>query len=95
MKIDSKLVDRIAGLARLKLSDYERESLLADLNNILSYVEKLNRLDISAVEPTSHVLDLANVSREDEPRPSMPVDEALANAPDRSGNFYRVPKIIE
>lgn len=95
MKIDSKLVDRIAGLARLKLSDYERESLLADLNNILSYVEKLNRLDISSVEPTSHVLDLANVSREDEPRPSMPVDEALANAPDRSGNFYRVPKIIE
>lgn len=95
MKIDSKLVDRIAGLARLKLSDYERESLLADLNNILSYVEKLNRLDISAVEPTSHVLDLANVSREDEPRTSMPVDEALANAPDRSGNFYRVPKIIE
>ncbi|MGD2080094.1 MAG: Asp-tRNA(Asn)/Glu-tRNA(Gln) amidotransferase subunit GatC [Nitrospirota bacterium] len=95
MKIDSKLVDRIAGLARLSLSDYERESLLADLNNILSYVEKLNRLDISDVEPTSHVLDLANVTREDEPRPSMPVDEALSNAPDRSGNFYRVPKIIE
>jgi aspartyl-tRNA(Asn)/glutamyl-tRNA(Gln) amidotransferase subunit C len=95
MKIDSKLVDRIAGLARLSLSDYEKESLQADLNNILSYVEKLNRLDISGVEPTSHVLDLANITREDEPRPAMPVDEALSNAPDRSGNFYRVPKIIE
>lgn len=95
MKIDSKLVDRIAGLARLSLSDYEKESLLADLNNILSYVEKLNRLDISEVEPTSHVLELANVTREDEPRPSMPVDDALSNAPDRSDNFYRVPRIIE
>lgn len=95
MKIDSKLVDRIAGLARLSLSDHEKEALLADLNNILSYVEKLNGLDISEVEPTSHVLDLANVTREDEPRPSMPVDDALSNAPDRSGNFYRVPRIIE
>lgn len=95
MKIDAKLVEHIAGLAKLSLSGEEKEAMVADLTNILSYVEKLNELDISGVEPTSHVLELANVLREDEPRPSMPVDEALSNAPDRSGNFYRVPRIIE
>jgi len=95
MKIDAGLVEHIAGLARLSLSAEENAAMADDLTKILAYVEKLNELDISRVEPTSHVLDLTNVMRDDEPRPSMPVDEALSNAPDRSGNFYRVPKIIE
>lgn len=95
MKIDSKLVEHIAGLSRLSLSKMEKDAMVGDLGRILAYVEKLNELDISGVEPTSHVLDLLNVLREDRARPSVSVDEALSNAPDRSGNFYRVPKIIE
>ncbi len=95
MKIDAKLVEHIAGLARLSLSGEEKEAMVSDLTNILHYVEKLEKLDVSKVEPTSHVLNLTNVTREDQPRPSMPVEEALSNAPDKSGNFYRVPRIIE
>jgi aspartyl-tRNA(Asn)/glutamyl-tRNA(Gln) amidotransferase subunit C len=69
--------------------------MVVDLSKILAYIEKLNELDIAGVEPTSHVLDLVNVLREDEPRPSIALDEALLNAPDRADNFYRVPRIIE
>ncbi len=95
MKIDGKLVEHIAGLARLSLSVEEKNAMVADLSKILAYVEKLNELDISGIEPTFHVLDLVNVLREDKTRPSMVLNEALSNAPDRAGNFYRVPKIID
>jgi aspartyl-tRNA(Asn)/glutamyl-tRNA(Gln) amidotransferase subunit C len=95
MKIDAKLVDHITGLARLSLSGEEKEAMVSDLSKILAYIEKLNELDITGVEPTSHVLDLVNVLREDEPRPSIVPDDALLNAPDRADNFYRVPRIIE
>ena len=92
MKID---VEHIAHLARLRLSQEEKEKFGAQLSSILTYVEKLNELDTSGVEPTSHVLAMANVLREDALRPSLPTDEALLNAPDRTDDFYRVPKIIE
>ena len=92
MKID---VEYIAHLARLRLSQEEKEKFGAQLSSILTYVEKLNELDTSGVEPTSHVLAMANVMREDALRPSLPTDEALLNAPDRTDDFYRVPKIIE
>ncbi len=69
--------------------------MVADLSKILAYIEKLNELDISGIEPTSHVLDLVNVMREDKPIPSIASDEALSNAPDRADDFYRVPRIIE
>ncbi len=69
--------------------------MVADLSKILAYIEKLNELDISGIEPTSHVLDLVNVLREDKPIPSIASDEALLNAPDRVDDFYRVPRIIE
>lgn len=92
MKID---VGHIAHLARLRLTEEEREIFGSQLSSILGYVEKLNELDASGVEPTSHVLEMKNISREDELRHSLPVDDALMNAPDRSGSFYRVPKIIE
>lgn len=95
MKIDATLVDHITGLARLSLSEDEKEAMVADLSKILAYIEKLNELDITGVEPTSHVLDLVNVVREDKPRPSIALDEALLNAPDRADDFYRVPRIIE
>lgn len=92
MKIDVK---HIAHLARLRLSEEEKEKFGVQLSSILTYVEKLNELDTSGVEPTSHVLAIGNVMREDALRPSLSTDEALRNAPDRADDFYRVPKIIE
>jgi aspartyl-tRNA(Asn)/glutamyl-tRNA(Gln) amidotransferase subunit C len=92
MKLD---VEHIAHLARLRLSEAEKEKFGAQLSSILAYVEKLNELDTSGVEPTSHVLAIGNVMRDDALRPSLSADEALLNAPDRADNFYRVPKIIE
>jgi len=92
MKID---VEHIAQLARLALTDPEREKFAAQLASILSYVEKLKELDTSGIEPTSHVVTIGNVMREDKVSPSLPKDDALMNAPDRAGDFYRVPKIIE
>ena len=85
----------IAHLARLSLSETEEERFSQQLGSILLYVEKLNELDTSGVEPTSHVIAMHNVMREDVLWASLPRDSALGNAPDRSGNFYRVPKIIE
>ncbi|RMG04901.1 MAG: Asp-tRNA(Asn)/Glu-tRNA(Gln) amidotransferase subunit GatC [Nitrospirae bacterium] len=95
MGISVKDVEHIAELARLKLNETEKKAYTAELSDILSYIEKLNELDTTNVEPTSHVIHMTNAFREDVPRPSLPVDEALSNAPDRKGNFYRVPKIIE
>jgi len=92
MKLD---VEHIAQLARLALTDPEREKFAAQLASILSYVEKLKELDTSGIEPTSHVVTIGNVMREDKVSPSLAKDVALMNAPDRAGDFYRVPKIIE
>lgn len=92
VKID---VGHIAHLARLRLTGEEEEKFGAQLSGILAYVEKLNELDTSGVEPTSHVLAMSNVMREDTSTTSLPADEALLNAPERADDFYRVPKIIE
>jgi len=88
-------VEHIARLARLRLTAEEKAKFGTQLNSILSYVEKLDELDTRGVEPTSHVLALSNVMREDRVKASLSKDEALMNVPDRDGNFYRVPKIIE
>ena len=93
--IQRKDVEHVARLARLALTDAELERMREQLNGILAYIEKLNELDTNDVEPTSHAVPLTNIMREDEPRPSFPRDEMLANAPDRHGDFFRVPKIIE
>jgi aspartyl-tRNA(Asn)/glutamyl-tRNA(Gln) amidotransferase subunit C len=95
MRIDTRQVGHIARLSRLSISEDEKKTFGSQLSNILDYIEKLNELDTSGVEPTSHVIELTNVLREDVLRPSLPLDEALGNAPDRSGKFYRVPQIIE
>lgn len=95
MKIDREQVQHVAKLARLALTPEETERFAEQLSEILSYVEKLNEIDTSGVEPTSHVLSLSNVLREDRARPSLSTDQALANAPEREGAFFRVPKIIE
>jgi aspartyl-tRNA(Asn)/glutamyl-tRNA(Gln) amidotransferase subunit C len=85
----------IALLARLELSDKEKDLFSRQLGSIIKYIEKLNELDTARVEPTAHVLPLHNVFREDEVQPSLPREMALQNAPERNEQFYRVPKIIE
>jgi aspartyl-tRNA(Asn)/glutamyl-tRNA(Gln) amidotransferase subunit C len=81
----------VAELARLALTDEEVERLGGQLNQIVDAVSKVSELDLSDVEPTAHPLELVNVWGEDEPRPSLPLDDALANAPDRETEFFRVP----
>jgi aspartyl-tRNA(Asn)/glutamyl-tRNA(Gln) amidotransferase subunit C len=83
--------DEVLHVARLALTDEEVERFGAQLSAILEAVGKVSELDLSDVEPTSHPLELVNVWAEDEPRPSLPVDEALANAPEREGGYFRVP----
>ena len=85
----------IALLARLELSEEEKDLFSKQLGSIIQYIEKLNELDSGSVEPTAHVLPLHNVFREDEVQPSLPREMALQNAPERNEQFYRVPKIIE
>ena len=91
MTISREEVLHVARLARLELSDAEVERFAEQLSAILEAVGKVGELDLSGVEPTAHPLDLSNVWAEDEPRPSLSVDEALANAPDREGDSFRVP----
>jgi aspartyl-tRNA(Asn)/glutamyl-tRNA(Gln) amidotransferase subunit C len=93
--IDRKDVEHVARLARLALTEAEIEKMRAQLNGILTYIEKLNALQTDGVEPTSHAVPMVNVMRDDEPGPCLPREEALANAPDRAGEFFRVPRIIE
>ncbi|HTG01540.1 MAG TPA: Asp-tRNA(Asn)/Glu-tRNA(Gln) amidotransferase subunit GatC [Nitrospirota bacterium] len=95
MNISTHEVEHVAKLARLEFSDEEKEKLTEQLSNILTYVEKLNELDTAGVEPTSHVLDISNVMRDDAAAASLPQDRALANAPEKAAGHYKVPKIIE
>lgn len=95
MKISPAEVEKIASLARLTMSDNEAETYGSQLSNILDYIEKLNELETSDIEPTYNAVGLENVVRKDEPAPCLTQDEALSNAPDPSDGFYRVPRIIE
>jgi len=81
----------VARLARLALSDDEADRLGAQLNAILEAVGKVSELDLVDVEPTAHPLELVNVWADDDPEPSLAVEDALANAPDREAGFFRVP----
>jgi aspartyl-tRNA(Asn)/glutamyl-tRNA(Gln) amidotransferase subunit C len=95
MSIRIQDVEHVADLARLELSDEEKVEFTEQLNAILQYVEQLNKLDTDGVEPTSHVMPLANVMREDEVRPSLPLDQVLLNAPDEDEGQIRVPAVLE
>jgi len=87
-------VQHVADLARLELSVEESRLMETQVADILDYISLLDGLDTSGVPPTSHVIDVANVMREDEVKPSLPVEKGLANAPERSGTSFKVPKII-
>lgn len=95
MNLTREQVEHVAKLARLTLAPEEVARYQPQLSNILSYVEQLNALDTGAVEPTAHVRELVNVLRADGARPGLTPDAALANAPERRGDYFRVPKIIE
>jgi len=85
----------VAHLARLELSEAELEVMARQLSSILDYVGQLQQVNTDGVEPLAHPLPVQNVFRADEPAPSLPVDEALANAPDRRGSFYGVPAVLD
>jgi aspartyl-tRNA(Asn)/glutamyl-tRNA(Gln) amidotransferase subunit C len=93
--LSRETVQRVAHLARLKLTDAELDLFTTQLSQVLSYVELLDELDTSAVEPMAHVVEIANVFREDELRPSLPRAAALSNAPKSDGKYFVVPQILE
>jgi aspartyl-tRNA(Asn)/glutamyl-tRNA(Gln) amidotransferase subunit C len=89
--IDREQVLHVAKLARLRLSEEEVETMVGELSGILEHVDRIGRLDLDGVEPTSHVVALENVLRADEPRPSLPREVALASAPEPQEGAFRVP----
>ena len=91
MAISRDEVLHVARLARLELAEGELDRFAEQLNAILEAVGKVGELDLEGVEPTAHPLDLVNVWAEDEPRPCLTVEEAFANAPEREGNYFKVP----
>jgi aspartyl-tRNA(Asn)/glutamyl-tRNA(Gln) amidotransferase subunit C len=95
MEITKSEVERVAKLARLDISPAERDTFAKQLSEILTHVEKLKQYDTSGIEPTTTVLGQVNVFREDTVRPSLPVEMALANAPEREKDKFCVPKILE
>lgn len=88
-------IEKVAELARLSLKPEEKKKLQKDLDSILSYVEQLKGLNTDHVEPTSHVLNIENVFREDETKPLDVRDKVLEHAPSRDGKFFKVPKVVE
>lgn len=94
MAVTLKDVEYVAALARLDFSDAEKEKLVHELNDILKYVEQLNTLDTTNVEPLSHVIELHNVFRADASKPSLTQADALQNAPAKNDKFFKVPKVI-
>ena len=95
MKLDKEKVERVAHLARLELSEEEKEKFAEQLSDILDHAEKLKELDTSDVEPMAHVQPVNNVFREDEVQESLDCEEALANAPEAEKGMFKVPQIVD
>ncbi|EQB62960.1 MAG: aspartyl/glutamyl-tRNA amidotransferase subunit C [candidate division Zixibacteria bacterium RBG-1] len=95
MAITIQDVEHIAKLARLRLTEEEKLRFQKELGKIIEYFDQLKKLNTDGVPPTTHVVPLENVLREDAVKPCLSVEEALANAPDRKGNYFRVPKVVE
>jgi aspartyl-tRNA(Asn)/glutamyl-tRNA(Gln) amidotransferase subunit C len=95
MKLTLEQVRNVAELARLGLSDDELEALASELSSILEYIDQLEQLDTASISPTAQVGELVDVMREDEVMPSLDPEEALANAPSREGNYFRVRAMQE
>jgi aspartyl-tRNA(Asn)/glutamyl-tRNA(Gln) amidotransferase subunit C len=95
MSLTSEQVRWIAHLARLDLNEAELLALTRDLSAIVDYVKQLQEVDTEGIEPLAHVMEIENVFRLDEPAPSLPVEAALTNAPDRQGDFFGVPAVLD
>ena len=95
MTVTTNDVEHVAKLARLELSKNEKELFTEQLNAILTYAEKLNELNTEHVQPTSHVLKLVNVMRDDHIRPSLTIEEVMSNAPEEEDGQFRVPAVLE
>lgn len=94
MKVDAAMIDNLAHLARLRFSEEEKKSIGEDLQKIVSFVEKLQSVDTTGVEPLLHISDAVNVLREDEVKGSVSREEALSNSPVKDEAFFKVPKVI-
>jgi aspartyl-tRNA(Asn)/glutamyl-tRNA(Gln) amidotransferase subunit C len=94
-KIDKSQVKKVAKLARLELSEAEIEEFAGQLNAIIDYVERMNKLNTEGVEPMAHCLPVSNVFRDDVIKESLGTEKTLANAPQSDGPFFKVPKILE
>jgi aspartyl-tRNA(Asn)/glutamyl-tRNA(Gln) amidotransferase subunit C len=94
-KIDEAQVRKVAKLSRLDLTEAEVEEFTDQLSAILDYVEKMNKLDTEGIEPLAHCLPISNVFRDDCIVESLGTEKALANAPQRDGEFFKVPKILD
>ncbi|MCC6176907.1 MAG: Asp-tRNA(Asn)/Glu-tRNA(Gln) amidotransferase subunit GatC [Chloroflexi bacterium] len=95
MAISREQVEHVARLARLGLGDDEVDRLQQQLSQILGHMQMLDRLDTSAIPPTAQVIPVTSVMRDDVPRPSLPVEAVLKNAPRREGDFFKVPPVLE
>ncbi|MCM8748746.1 Asp-tRNA(Asn)/Glu-tRNA(Gln) amidotransferase subunit GatC [Thermomicrobiaceae bacterium CFH 74404] len=95
MRLSREVVDHVAMLARLGLTEEERERMREQLSSILEHVNLIQELDTEAIPPTAQVITLQNVWREDEVRPSLPVEDALKNAPDAEDNMFKVNAVLE
>lgn len=95
MELNKQTVEYLANLARIQLQPEELEKLSRQLRDILDFIDKLKKADVSQVSPTSHILPLKNVLREDIPGNSLKIEDTLMNAPAKEGNFFSVPKVIE
>lgn len=88
-------IDYVANLARVALTDEERALFSGQLEEVLTYIEKLNTVNVDGVEPTAHAIPVANVWRSDEPRPGLSQEEAVMNAPASRDGMFVVPKVVE
>lgn len=95
MKIDNDTVDKIAHLARLEYTNEAKEEIKKDMNNMLGFIDKLNELDTSNVEPLIYMSDEVNVLREDDVKQEITQEEALKNGPKHDSDYFKVPKVIE
>ncbi|MGG1520019.1 Asp-tRNA(Asn)/Glu-tRNA(Gln) amidotransferase subunit GatC [Paenibacillus oryzisoli] len=95
MSITKENVEHVAKLARLELSDSEKDLFTEQLNAILKYAEQLNELNTDGVAPTSHAMPLVNVMREDVAKPSLPIEKVFLNAPDQEDGQFKVPAVLE
>ncbi len=94
MAISIKDVEYVAGLAKLELSEKEKKKFQKELDNIIKYIDQLKEVNTEGIPPTSRVIPMENVLREDEVLKSLSQDEALANAPEKEDGYFKVPKVI-